>query len=96
MGRSTLSRRRRQHVIEALEERRLLSLAIDLRVDVGNAGNTDPGSIIDAHTIKNPQVGDVYQLEIWAQVHGADSDGSNDKLDLLYGSIIASELRTGG
>jgi hypothetical protein len=97
MGRSsTLSRHRRQHLVEHLEERRLLSLAIDLRIDVGNAGNTDPASIINAHTIQSPQVGDVYQLQIWAQIHGADSDGSNDSLDLLYGSIIASDLRTGG
>ena len=93
---STLSGRRRQHVIEPLEVRRLLSLAIDLRIDVGNSANTDPASVVDAHTIHSPQLGDVYQLQIWAQVRGSDSDPTNDSLDLLYGSIIASDLRTGG
>ena len=65
-------------------------------IDVGNAGNTDPSSIINANTIKSPQVGDVYQLQIWAQIFGSDSNGSNESLDLLYGSIISSNLRTGG
>lgn len=84
------------NLVETLETRRLLSLSIDMRIDVGNAANNDPSSIVNAHTISNPQVGDVYAVQVWAVVTGADSDSTNDYLDFLYGSLLASNLRTGG
>lgn len=94
------SRQRCQHhPIEALEARRLLyatGLTIDMRIDVGNAANTDPASIVNAHTISNPKAGDVYAIQIWAESIGTDTNDSNSYLDLLYGSLIASDLRTGG
>jgi cyclophilin family peptidyl-prolyl cis-trans isomerase len=84
------------HVMENLESRRLLSLSIDMRIDMGNGANTDPASIIDNHTISGAQSGDVYAIQIWAVIHGSDTDSTNDTLDLLYGSLVASNLRTGG
>ncbi|HEY1685798.1 MAG TPA: hypothetical protein VGG19_13615 [Tepidisphaeraceae bacterium] len=84
--------------VEMLERRRLLSLTVDLQVDGIDPSSpvNDTASIVDAHTIANPQAGTVYDVSIWAVVHGTDTDGSNDSLDEMFGSLIASNLRAGG
>ncbi|HEY1683769.1 MAG TPA: Calx-beta domain-containing protein [Tepidisphaeraceae bacterium] len=98
MPRQGRSRRRNNQVVisESLESRRLLSLAVDLRIDVGNAANNDPSSIINQYTISNPKAGDTYAIEVWAVIHGTNTTGSDDFLDEMFGSLIASNLRTGG
>lgn len=85
------------HLIEPLEERRLLSLAINLQVDGIDPSSPvqDPASITSPNAIYNPQVGTVYDISIWGVVHGSDSTGTNDTLGLVFGSWLSSNIRMG-
>ena len=106
MSRSRKSLRRGclHQLIESLETRRLLSLVIDVQVDgidpTTPVASQSASTVSDAHTINvtdtTHEVGTVYDLSIWAVTTGADSDSTNDQLDLLSGSLIASELRAIG
>lgn len=95
--RSSTPRRRRQptFLIDQLEERRLLSLAINVQLDSANPSSNDPASVINDNTISNPKVGDVYNLQVWAEVHGANSTGTDDSFTLAFGSLLSANIGTG-
>src|SRR5688572_15034407 len=67
-----------QFAADALEDRRLLSATIDVRVAGG--GKT---AIVES-------VGDVVELEVWGIVTGSNETGIDDDLRIAVGSFLSS------
>jgi len=73
----------RRPMIECLEERKLLTLVVDVRAPGG--GSTASAS----------QVGQVVNLELWATATGQNSTGTDEGLQNLFGSVLSSNVSGG-
>ena len=65
---------------EPLEDRRMLSLVVDVRLPGG--GKTTTVS----------KVGDVVNVEIWATATGSNADGSDEGLQIVVGSMLSTNV----
>jgi hypothetical protein len=70
-------------VLEALENRQLLSLVVDLRLSNGGKSATVS------------KVGDTVYLDIFATVKGSNSTGADDGLQTVVGSLLSSNVNGG-
>src|SRR5262249_9730183 len=70
-------------VIESLENRQLLSLTVDLRIPGGGK------------TANVSSVGQVVNLEIWATAKGSDTNGANEALQTVVGSLLSTNVNGG-
>jgi hypothetical protein len=70
-------------MIEQLEERRLMAATVDIRLAGGG----------QSATVTN--VGQQINFEIWANVSGANSTGSDEGLQVLIGSVLSSNISGG-
>ncbi len=68
---------------EPLEDRRMLSLVVDVRLPGG--GKTATVS----------KVGDVVNLEIWATATGSNATGSDEGLQIVVGSLLSTNVSGG-
>src|SRR5690242_17342988 len=74
---------RRLPHFESLEDRRLLSLVVDVRL----AGGGSSAAIT--------KVGQVINLEVWATATGSNSTGSDEGVQNLAGSYVSSNSNGG-
>jgi hypothetical protein len=70
-------------MLESLEDRKLLSLVVDVRAPGG--GSTASAS----------QVGQVVNLELWATATGKNASGTDDGLQNLFGSVVSTNASGG-
>jgi len=68
---------------EPLEDRRMLSLVVDVRLPGG--GKTTTVS----------KVGDVVNVEIWATATGSNATGSDEGLQIVVGSMLSTNVSGG-
>ena len=76
------ARRKSVNFFETLENRRLLSLTVDVRLAPGSSPNIN-------------SVGQVVNLEIWANAKGSNGTGTDEGLHNLAGSILSANVASG-
>jgi hypothetical protein len=79
-SRSVVSVARSHAMVEALEERKLMSLTVDVRL-AGGGTSASP-----------TKVGQVINLEVWATAVGANTTGTDEGLQDLVGSFVSKNV----
>src|SRR5688500_6655237 len=70
-------------MFEALESRRLMSLVVDVRTPSGGK------------EVVLSSVGQKVNLEVWATVTGANTNVTDDGLQLAFGSLLSRSISGG-